>query len=95
MLWQNLNNALPSKQSTGNSDTKVLKINDVSFDHPADLVHSFNNLFCNIGQFLAGQVSKTLNAAKPSHYLQYTIGWQNFFFAPSHPQEILRIISSL
>ena len=95
MLWQTLNNVLPSKRSTRNSAPKVLKINGVSFDRPADIAYSFNSFFCNIGQSLASQVSSTTqNAAKPLHYLHNRVA--NFIFlAPSHPQEILRTISSL
>ena len=94
MLWETLNNVLPSKRPTRNSAPKVLKINGVSFDHSGDIAHSFNSFFCSIGQSFASQVSKTQNAAKPLHYLHNRVA-NSFFLAPSHPQEILRTISSL
>ena len=91
MLWQTLNNVLPSKRSTGNSAFVVLKINNVSFDHHADIAHSFNSFFCNIGQSLASQVSKTLNAVKPLHYVHNRVA-NSIFLAPSHPRNIKNYI---
>ena len=68
LLWQTLNNVLrrTSKRSSGNSATKLLKINDISLDHPADIAHSFNDFFCDIGKSLAVQVAPTTNNVKPS-----------------------------
>ena len=94
LLWKTLNNLLPSKRSAGNSAPKILKINGTSFDQPADIAQSFNNFFCNIGQSLAVQVTATPSSIKPSYYLHNRVT-DSIFLAPSYPQEILRIISSL
>ena len=91
LLWQTLNNVLSSKRSSENSAPKIFKINDIFFDHPADIAHSFNNFFCNIGTSLAVPTS---NNVKPSYYLHNRMS-DSIFLAPSRPQQILRVISSL
>ena len=80
LLWQTLNNALPSKRSSRNYAPKILKINDFSFDHPANIARSFNNFFCNIGKSLAVQVAPTSNNVKSSYYLHYRVSGTTVYF---------------
>ena len=94
LLLKTLYNVLPLKRSTGNSAPEILKINGTSFDQPAGIAQSFNNFFCNIGQSLAVQVTATPSSIKPSYYLHNRVT-DSIFLAPSYPQDILRIISSL
>ena len=90
-MWKTLRNLLPSKMSC--SVPKVLEINNSDVNHPADIANHFNNYFCGIGKSLADQINDSCNK-DPSHFLRNRIP-ESIFSAPTYPQEIERIISSL
>ena len=90
-MWKTLRNLLPSKMSC--SVPKVLEINNSDVNHPADIANHFNNYFCGIGKSLADQINDSCNK-DPSHFLRNRIP-ESIFIAPTYPQEIERIMSSL
>ena len=90
-MWKTLRNLLSSKMSC--SVPKVLEINNSDVNHPADIANHFNNYFCGIGKSLADQIKDSCNK-DPSHFLRNRIP-ESIFIAPTYPQEIERIISSL
>ena len=91
-MWNTLRNLLPSKMSC--SVPKVLKINDSDVNHPADNANHFYNYFRQIGKSLADQTNYDSCNIDPSYFLRNRTP-ESIFIAPTYPQEIKRIISSL
>ena len=58
-----------------------------------DIANHFNNYFCEVGKSLADQINDSC-IKDPSHFLRNRIP-EPIFIAPTYPQEIKRIISSL